>query len=1219
MRWFARKPHLALLLSLLLYLPVALVRADGDLPPAERKQIEEQVKALDKKIDDHFNASQPAKALPLAEEKLKLLWKLHPQGHKDLATCMNTVGYVFHLQGQYDRSLSWYEQSLAMYRKLYPPEQYPQGHVKVATGILYVGGVLDNMGQYGKALSYFEQALAMNRKLYPPDKYPEGHADLAGSLGMVARLLSATGQLGKAVPYYEETLAMRKKLYPPERFPDGHPTLATSLNNLGLLFAEQGDYARGLPYLEQALEMERKLHPPERFPRGSEDVASSLNNLGGLFQQQGAFGKALPYFDQALAMRRKLYPADAYPGGHPNLAASLDNMGGVLQELGSHGKARVCYEEALAMRQKLFPADRYPNGHPSLANSIGNLGVMLANQGEYRQALPYYEQALAMRRKIYPPERFPRGHPSVATCLNNMGYLAKKMGAFENASRNYEEALAMRRNLYPSERYPRGHPDLAESLVNLGVLLTDQKKYARALACYEEALAMRRKLYPPERYPAGHPDLARVLNNLGTLLQDQGDYDKALDYFEQAQAINRKLYPSGLYPLGHPDLAMSLYNLATVHDDRKDPVKALACAEQATEMYRRLLDAYAAGASEAATLNFIAALPGPMSRLLSITRHGADSDLRACEAVWRSKGMVSRLMERRQRALVNSDDPQVQALLAEYRDVRRQLGQLLLGPADGKATTSRLAAEKTRRKEELERELAARLPAFAHMRELDRLGPSDLASRLPAHSAFIDLIQYEHVTHDPEKPGRAGLKWTLHYAAFLIQPGQPIQRMELGPAKDIDAAIVAWRKAVIAQRPDETEAAAVGRLVWQPLRARLAKDISTIWLSPDAGLTQLPWAALPGARAGSVLLEDHLLVSVPHGPFLLEQLSAAKTKSKPSGSVLVLGGVDYDQKAAAVGEPPGTLLTLRGPALSDKQAAWAMLPGTEKEYERIVGLAEHSGSTVIHRDGQAASVPQLLADLPKASVAHLATHGFFADRKFRSALQVDEKSFQAGSTERAAPGTRSPLVLSGLVLAGANRSGEEGTGGILTAEAIASLPLGNLDLAVLSACETGLGETAGGEGVFGLQRAFHLGGTHTVVASLWKVPDEATQELMARFYDNLWNKHMSKGEALRQAQLSMLHAARASSGKRGLDFLDPADQPASNSRQVWQWAAWTLSGDPGDVAQVKIAGRKAPAATSRASSLAAPADGGFWLIGAGVLVLVLGRFAVWQASRWRCR
>ena len=94
---------------------------------------------------------------------------------------------------------------------------------------------------------------------------------------------------------------------------------------------------------------------------------------------------------------------------------------------------------------------------------------------------------------------------------------------------------------------------------------------------------------------------------------------------------------------------------------------------------------------------------------------------------------------------------------------------------------------------------------------------------------------------------------------------------------------------------------------------------------------------------------------------------------------------------------------------------------------------------------------------------------------------------------------------------------------VLTAEEVGGLDLSGCELAVLSACETSLGREAGGEGVLGLQRAFHTAGARTVVASLWKVDDAATSVLMERFYTNLWVEKMPKLEALRQAQLAVLN------------------------------------------------------------------------------------------------
>jgi CHAT domain-containing protein len=162
------------------------------------------------------------------------------------------------------------------------------------------------------------------------------------------------------------------------------------------------------------------------------------------------------------------------------------------------------------------------------------------------------------------------------------------------------------------------------------------------------------------------------------------------------------------------------------------------------------------------------------------------------------------------------------------------------------------------------------------------------------------------------------------------------------------------------------------------------------------------------------------------------------------------------------------------------------------------------------------------------------------------------------------------LVLSGLVFAGANQ-GDAPDRGILTAEAIVGLRLDDMDLAVLSACETGLGEVAGGEGVFGLQRAFHIAGARNVAASLWKVDDDATAALMVLFYRNLWIEKKEPLEALRQAQLHLYRHPEQIPGlakTRGVDFTERElpkvdDDPAVKETRTHarKWAAFVLSGD----------------------------------------------------------
>ena len=218
---------------------------------------------------------------------------------------------------------------------------------------------------------------------------------------------------------------------------------------------------------------------------------------------------------------------------------------------------------------------------------------------------------------------------------------------------------------------------------------------------------------------------------------------------------------------------------------------------------------------------------------------------------------------------------------------------------------------------------------------------------------------------------------------------------------------------------------------------------------------------------------------MPSGPFLLEQLTRPADRTGGAGVLLAVGGVRYDRDGAP----------------ADKAGKpWPNLPATDKERAGVVAEARKlpKPPDVVERTGADANVAQLVKDLPTARWAHLATHGFFAapESQEREHLFRPDDFLMGVGGERRGAAARNPLTLSGLVLAGANQP-TDADGGVLTGEAVAGLDLDDMDLAVLSACQTGLGEAADGEGVFGLQRAFHIAGAKNVVASLWKVDDEA--------------------------------------------------------------------------------------------------------------------------------
>ena len=156
------------------------------------------------------------------------------------------------------------------------------------------------------------------------------------------------------------------------------------------------------------------------------------------------------------------------------------------------------------------------------------------------------------------------------------------------------------------------------------------------------------------------------------------------------------------------------------------------------------------------------------------------------------------------------------------------------------------------------------------------------------------------------------------------------------------------------------------------------------------------------------------------------------------------------------------------------------------------------------------------------------THGFFLEAD--SAAQTN------------------PLLRCGLVLSGANqpalRQAEASDDGIVTGMDVLSTDLRGTELVVLSACETGLGKVQSGEGVAGLRQAFQLAGARAVVATLWRIPDEETAELMSMFFDQL-AAGSDKATALAQAQRGLLASRRA----------------AGKSTHPFFWAAFTLTGD----------------------------------------------------------
>jgi CHAT domain-containing protein len=425
---------------------------------------------------------------------------------------------------------------------------------------------------------------------------------------------------------------------------------------------------------------------------------------------------------------------------------------------------------------------------------------------------------------------------------------------------------------------------------------------------------------------------------------------------------------------------------------------------------------------------------------------------------------------------------------------------------------------------------------------------------LPAGTVLVDYLIYHH-HHQKAAKGRA--HWEKRLLAFVLRHrAKPVVR-SLGPLAEIEPSLFASLKAIEAAAPTNIgfkEAAHLREKLWTPLEDHLGRP-KTVLVSPDGVLALFPFAALPGTRKGMWLVEEVAIGQVTSGRQVLDFAVAAAGSANAEG-LLALGGLDYGK--------PGRPLSVEA------------LPGTRHEADQVVEVYRKRFPRGVSRKlGVNTTSADLLAALarspgkPSWRYLHLATHAFFATYELqRIRLDANDSLLSL---------VRNPLLLSGLILGGHNTDAEKGT---LTAEEVSSLDLRGVDLAVLSACETGLGKITSGEGVLGLQRAFHVAGVRTTVASLWSVSDPATSVLMEEMYKRLWGaKKLSRLEALRQAQLFVLNnpktvLARAKElqakmpgvalrgvGKKAMPI--PADGKGTyRSPPAW-WAAFVLSGDPG--------------------------------------------------------
>jgi tetratricopeptide (TPR) repeat protein/CHAT domain-containing protein len=1148
----------------------ALLEEVGELPAA-RLHLEQALQVDEEVLGDrhsqtgtaHGNLGSVLRDLgdPAAqghfEEALRIAKGVHGDKHPETAHALNNLARLLAAHGESAAAQEYYEQALKI-----DQEVLGKDHPETAATLTNLGSVLQARGDYAAARSCYEQALSIRQRAFG-----EEHPLVGQALGNLGAALLELGDYTAARPYLDRALTVDRKA-----LGDRHRETATALNNLGHLHCDLGEYAEARRCFDEALAI-RKEVLGDRHPL----TALSLNSLGYLLATVGDYAAALDYYGQALAIRKEVLG-----DRHPDTATTLNNIGGVLNEQGRYAEARAYYEQALKIRRAAL-GDK----HPRTLQSLNNLGSVLHDLGDTASARAYYQQAVRDSRAALGDR-----HPETAVALDNLGCLLEEIDEPAEARRCHEEALDIRRATLGNN-----HPLTAAALNNLGCLLHSQGDLAGARKCHEEALRIRRAALGDR-----HPDTAASLNNLGVVLEELGDGAGALRAHQEALRIRRATLGDR-----HVHTAQSLINMAGVLQEAGDDAAARPLLEEAVRVETGLADDLLPTMAEAEGLAYAEGFWHRAQPLLSVLRARGAAGADAYRVVWEARALATRAVAGRRR--LPADDPEARRLEDRLRALRKELAELTLAspPPEKADVRQRRLVELNREKEEAERDLARASAAFRRERQVRHAEPADLARLLPARTAVVDVVQV-NVYRRPA--GGGALEHMPEYEAFVLRradgdAGCTVAWKHLGPAALIDEAVAQWRAAL---RPDGDRSLSGGpsregtrpapatagppeqrlrRLVWDPLEPEL-QGCSTVLVIPDGTLSRVPWSALPGRQPGSYLLEDYAVGTAANGQALYDLLS----REPPRGDrFLLVGGVQYD--AAPVPASGVAVASAgRGPAgPNGDRPRWGLLPGSLDEAHALAGLWGRP-DRLVSLEGAAATEEALRRGLPGARYVHLATHGFFADARFRSAFQQDVagERLQVGRVlmagRRSTVTERNPLILSGVVLAGANRppatndwGAPLGDDGILTAEEVAELDLHDTELVVLSGCETALGDVAGGEGVFGLQRGFALAGARASVASLWQVDDQVTRRLMARFYENLWHKGMGRLEALRQAQLSVLREPGPSEGAgRGVVHTARPAEAVGGRTPAPLWAAWVLSGDPGE-----------PAATAAPETVAVPA------------------------------
>lgn len=867
-------------------------------------------------------------------------------------------------------------------------------HMEYANALWNLARIQTSQGDHAGSEPVHKAVLAIHA-----DVLGEHHPEYASTLFSLAIVHHRMGQLTLAEREYTRAREIRREVLGQQ-----HPDHAHSMNSLAGLYHHLGDYPRAEGLYKQSLQIYKT-----RFGEQHRFHATSLNNLAAIYASMGEYARAEQFFKKAQAIYIALRLERT-----PEYAISLDNLGDAYRRMGDYGRALEQSRRALDIIKSLV-GER----HPYYAKTLNNVAALHYAMADFASARPLYEQARGILRDVGGGQ-----HLLYGTTLTNLADVYESMGEYELAEPVYREALRLSR-----ETTGEKHPDFALRLNNLAHLYRSMGDPSRARPLVQQAINILQETQSEQ-----HPLYATTLERLADLDSHLGEYPGAKKLLEQAVKLR-----ASVQGVTHPHYAHSLHNLAAFHYDAGDYASAEPLFRQAASVFREHTHTNAVVQSARQQVQNQAINRLFLDSLLSnaIVQQSGDVEAIAAE-LWQWKGAVT-ARQHAYRAVAR--DPRVSPIFGQLRSVTHRLSSALdaapipppkeasggereLYEQQQQAWQQRVATL-TREREELEGQIAANSEDFRRL--TDRLTTDRVQSLLPKATAFIDFLQYTHRPRDRRLKGASG--YDRKYLALIVREDAPVALVGLGSARSINAAISDFRKPLTAGSAQDAAALqAAERLqetLWRPLEEHL-DGIETVIISPDTVLGTLPFAALPGRRAGRYLIEDYRLATIPFAGLLNTLLTDSV---EPNTGLLVLGDVDYDSAVLkarrTADQSPGNEQSRLSVIRGGRSVDWPSLPGFRAELEMVTRLHRRRFATDATILSAAEATESSFLDQAQGhGTLHLITHGFFTHSDVESIQQAE---VAPSSDQGPDPFFRKwlPGLLSGLVMAGANNPSED--------------------------------------------------------------------------------------------------------------------------------------------------------------------------------------------------